>query len=102
MHFKICCEAIRSREHQLRRLASQAYRHKSVNLCCSNIERGKIYKKTPYRDFRNAAVLWGACQTRETCLDGLYKHALEDMLLAEPDQVSVNLTPINASNSAPS
>ena len=43
-------------------------------------------------------LLWGACQTRNTCLDRLYKHALEDVLLAEPDEVSENLTPIIASN----
>lgn len=45
------------------------------------------------------ALLWGACQPQETCLDALYKHALEDVLLAEPDEVSENLTPITASNS---
>ena len=45
-----------------------------------------------------SALLWGACQTQEKYLDACYKHALEDVLLAEPDAVSENLTPITASN----
>lgn len=46
------------------------------------------------------ALLLSACQTQETCLDMLYRNALEDVLLAEPEEVCTNLTPITASNPA--